>query len=128
MIWDGCGDCKYCWPCGKDDYEFLYCIPRERKCTNHFGNYRDKECGLVEAISVGNLKKLLEGLDDSLVVDIWFHKSLTLLNKDDFLGKGTLDELYNWKNPNDYTEQEKKEFRDMTLQRHPDCKFDSKEG
>lgn len=131
MIWNGCGDCKYAWPCGHDedgDYEYLYCIPRERKCEFHFGNYRDKVCGLVECISVGNLKKLLEGLDNSIVADIWFHMPLTKLDKDDFFGNGTLAELYDWKDPNDQTDAEKAVEREMILQRNPDCKFDNKEG
>lgn len=124
MIWDGCGDCKYCWPCGPEDSEYLYCVPRERKCSgNHYGNYRDKECGLVEAISVGNLKKLLEDIDDSVVVDVWFHMALTKLGKDDFFGKGTLAELYDWKDVNDQTEAEKEALKSMILQRNPDCKF-----
>ena len=131
MIWDGCGDCKYAWPCGHDedgDYKYLYCIPRERKCEFHFGNYRDKVCGLVEAISVGNLRKLLEGIDDSVVVDVWFHMALTKLGKDDFFGKGTLAELYDWKDVNDQTEAEKEAFKNMVLQRNPDCKFSPPEN
>lgn len=129
MIWNGCGDCKYAGPCGHDedgDYKYLYCIPRERKCEFHFGNYRDKVCGLVESISVGNLKKLLEGLDDSIVADVWFHMPLTKLGKDDFFGKGTLAELYDWKDPNDKTDAEKAVEKEMILQRNPDCKFETK--
>lgn len=118
MIWEGCGECKYCWPIGKEG-ERIYCTPRERECGEHFAGYRDKECGLVEAISVGNLRKLLEGLDDSILVDVWFHKSLLFLGKDEFFGTGTLDELYTWKRYEDFTEQEKKEFREMFLQRNP---------
>lgn len=123
MEWYGCGDCKYIDVCTdkQGDPERLYCNYLERYIDMEtFGNYREKDCGLVEGITVYDLRRLLETLDDNMKVDVFFPVGLPELNRPDFFGQKNLDDVYNARGFKDMTEEEIKEFWNKIREKNND--------